>query len=347
MHPARLWRPLGQQIGESKANSIQCRLCSHFCKIHPDEIGRCGVRKNVKGELKTLVYSKIAAANLDPVEKKPLYHFMPGTNTFSFGTAGCNLSCSFCQNYSISVMPRVTGKVTGEMSRPDQLVALALESGAKSISYTYSEPTVFFELMADTAELAIKKGLKNIMVSNGFQSPECLAELKDLIHACNIDLKAATESFYSNICGAHIRPVLNNLKTIRKMGWWLEVTTLIVPDENDKDEELKTLARFINDELGSDTPWHISRFHPTYKMQGHEPTPPETLEYASVIGKAAGLNYVYVGNVHGHKGRDTLCPSCGYTVIERNSYIAAPRDYSQCPSCKKPIAGIWSSNDSR
>jgi pyruvate formate lyase activating enzyme len=346
MHPARLWRPLGETGGSAPVN-IRCRLCNHLCNIAPDETGLCGVRKNVGGKLFTLVHDKVAAANLDPVEKKPLYHFLPGTNTFSFGTAGCNLACSFCQNYSLSTTPRLTGNITGQLTRPERIVALAIESGAKSIAYTYSEPTVFFELMAETAELAIQHGLKNIMVSNGFQSPECLAELKDLIHACNIDLKAATESFYHTICNAHIRPVLRNLKTIRDMGWWLEVTTLLVPGENDSKDEIETLARFINDELGSDTPWHISRFHPTYKMQDHVATPLEALEQAAAIGKKAGLHYVYVGNIHGHEGRDTQCPTCGCTVIRRKSYTAAKNDYSHCPACKAHIAGVWSTNDLR
>ncbi|OBQ55758.1 AmmeMemoRadiSam system radical SAM enzyme [Halodesulfovibrio spirochaetisodalis] len=346
MHPARLWRPL-EKADHSEYADVKCRLCSHFCTIAPEHIGLCGVRKNVNGKLYTLVYDRVAAANLDPVEKKPLYHFLPGTNTFSFGTVGCNLACSFCQNYSLSTAPRLTGQITGQMTKPEQIVALALESGAKSISYTYSEPTVFFELMAETAEIAIQHGLKNIIVSNGYQSPECLEELKDLIHACNIDLKAATESFYHSICKAHIRPVLRNLKTIRDMGWWMEVTTLLVPGENDDKEEIATLARFINDELGSDTPWHLSRFHPTYKMQDHIATPLEDLERAAAIGKDAGLHYVYVGNVHGHGGRDTLCPACGCTVIRRKSYTAAKNDYSHCPTCKADIAGIWSTNDPR
>ncbi|WP_027361049.1 AmmeMemoRadiSam system radical SAM enzyme [Halodesulfovibrio aestuarii] len=346
MHLARLWRPLGKSEDSAPTN-VQCRLCSHFCNIAPDHTGICGVRKNINGKLFTLVFDKVAAANLDPVEKKPLYHFLPGTNTFSFGTVGCNLSCSFCQNYSLSTTPRLTGCITGQLTKPEHIIELALESGAESIAYTYSEPTIFFELMAETAALAIKHGLKNIMVSNGFQSPECLAELKDLIHACNIDLKAASESFYHTICGAHIRPVLQNLKTIRKMGWWLEVTTLVIPEENDNKEELTTIARFINEELGSDTPWHISRFYPTYKMQNHFPTPLETLEQAADIGKKAGLHYVYIGNVQGHNGRDTHCPECGHTVIPRKGYTAAKGDYSTCPTCKAKIAGIWSTHDSR
>ncbi|SIN74168.1 AmmeMemoRadiSam system radical SAM enzyme [Halodesulfovibrio marinisediminis] len=346
MHPARLWKTLGKSDGTTPVN-VQCRLCSHFCNIAPDTTGKCGVRKNVDGKLYTLVFDKVAAANLDPIEKKPLYHFLPGTTSFSFGTVGCNLTCSFCQNYTLSTTPRLTGQILGQHTKPERLVELALESGAQSISYTYSEPTIFFELVEATAKLAIKHGLKNILVSNGFQSPECLAELKDLIHACNIDLKGATESFYSDICGAHIRPVLRNLKIIREMDWWLEVTTLVIPDENDDEKELSTIARFINDELGSDTPWHISRFHPAYKMQNRIPTPIETLRKAAAIGKEAGLNYVYLGNIPGREGRDTLCPKCGAIVIERKGYSAARGDYSKCPTCDTPIPGVWSIHDSR
>lgn len=346
MHPAKLWRPLGKSDGTTPVN-VQCRLCSHFCNIAPDTTGKCGVRKNVNGELYTLVFDKVAATNLDPIEKKPLFHFLPGTNSFSFGTVGCNLSCSFCQNYSLSTTPRLTGKIYGQQTSPERLVELALETGAESIAYTYSEPTIFFELVEETAKLAIKHGLKNILVSNGFQSPECLEALKDIIHACNIDLKGATESFYANVCGAHLNPVLRNLKTIREMGWWLEVTTLVIPDENDDRNELETIARFINDELGSDTPWHISRFHPTYKMLDNIPTPLKTLEEAAAIGKKAGLNYVYIGNVSGHDWHDTKCPKCGSIVIERKGYSAARGNYSTCPSCNASIAGVWSTHDPR
>lgn len=334
MHPAALWKPLADGL-------VLCRLCSHFCRIEDGRRGLCGVRVNKAGALYTLAYDRVAAAHLDPVEKKPLYHFLPGSLTFSFGTMGCNMSCSFCQNYSLSQPPRQGREVAGEQVTPEGLIEAAKRSGAASISYTYSEPTIFFELMRDTATLAHPAGLKNIMVSNGFQSRQCLDALSGLIDAVNIDLKAMNRDFYERVCGAKLAPVLKNLIHMRNLGWWIEVTTLLIPGVNDADEELKELADFLAKELGVDTPWHISRFHPDFAMQDTPPTPLDRLERAYALGREAGLRYVYVGNVASNARNNTACPACGETVIEREGMglRSARTTGGRCPACDAPIAG--------
>jgi len=334
MHKARLWKSL-------KDGALQCRLCSHFCMIEPGGRGKCGVRINRGGELFTLTYDRAAAINIDPVEKKPLYHFLPGSRTFSFGTMGCNLGCSFCQNYSLSQPPREGSPVQGHPVDPEHLVEAAIEGGCRSISYTYSEPTVFFELMQDTARLAKQNGLANIMVSNGFMSPECLEELAPLIDAANIDLKAFTPEFYERVCDARLEPVKKNLARMRELGWWIEVTTLVIPGLNDDLEELEAMAAFIVGELGPETPWHLSRFHPDYKLQDRPPTPVATLEKAWVIGRRAGLQFVYVGNLPGNAHNSTVCPGCGRTAIERAGFTAlgGTLEDGKCSACGAELAG--------
>ncbi len=340
IHEARLWKPL-------KDGVVHCRLCSHFCVIKPAERGLCGVRENRDGKLFTLVYGLPAAMNVDPVEKKPLYHFLPGTRTFSFGTMGCNMSCTFCQNADLSQPPRLGRKITGHSAEPEDLVAAALESGAKSISYTYSEPTIFFELVEDTARLARTRGLKNILVTNGFMSPECLdacgPSLSGLIQAANVDLKAFTEDYYRERCGARLAPVLANLKHMRELGWWIELTTLLIPGLNDDPDELSALAAFINTELGPDTPWHLSRFHPDYKLLDRPVTPHETLIKAREVGWAAGLRYVYIGNASGPGFGDTVCPACKALVLGRDGFRSQPGGLpdGQCPACGESIPGVW------
>lgn len=336
MSNAILWRP-------QKNQKVQCMACSHFCVIDPGERGLCGVRENREGEMHTLVRNKVAALNLDPIEKKPLFHFLPGTLSLSLGTMGCNLSCLFCQNYSLSQSARQNKPIEGETITPDRIISLAGEYFAASISYTYSEPTVFIELVMDTARPAKEKGLKNIIVSNGFQSPDCLREMNGYFDAANIDLKAFTEKFYQEYCGAKLKPVLKNLAKIREMGWWLEVTTLIIPGLNDSRKELKQMAEFIFRELGSDTPWHISRFHPTFKMTNIKSTPIETLENAWEIGREQGLKFVYTGNVPGHRAENTYCPACQKQVIKRTGFeIKSSHIKDQCCSfCGEKISGVW------
>ncbi len=335
MHPAKLWKPLHD-------GTVQCRLCAHTCVIHPGAHGFCGVRHNVEGQLRTCVGRCIAAANLDPIEKKPLYHVLPATTTFSFGTMGCNFSCSFCQNHTLSAPPREGRKVCGQCASGEVLVHEALRSGARSVAYTYNEPTVFFELMEETALCAREHGLLNIMVSNGYQSTETLNALDGLIAACNIDLKAFSDEFYKEYCGASLAPVLRNLKAIVRMGWWLEITTLLIPDANDDARELRDMAQFIRDELGANVPWHISRFHPAYHLTDRPATAPEALERAWSIGKEAGLSFVYIGNLHGHPSEHTACPSCGNIVIRRTGYRAKPTDIPACSTCGTTIPGLWS-----
>lgn len=313
MDEARLWKPLQDE-------KVHCRLCAHYCVIPEGDRGICGVRVNRQGKLYTLVRDTVAALNLDPVEKKPLYHFFPGTRTLSLGTMGCNLSCSFCQNFSLSHPPRAGKPVRGERVRGEDVVDLALRSKAASISYTYSEPTIFFELVEDIATRAREQGLRNIIVSNGFQSRACLDAWGPLIDAANIDLKAFTERFYTDVCGARLQPVLDNLKTIRGLGWWLEVTTLLIPGLNDDPGELRAMADFIHRELGAETPWHLSRFHPDHTMLDRPATPPETLKSAWEIGKEAGLSHVYVGNMTGVAGEGTDCSACGTTLLRRNGF---------------------------
>lgn len=337
MHPAKLWIP-------RKDNAVQCRLCSHFCRIEDKEYGLCGVRVNEAGELYSLVYDKVAAANVDPIEKKPLFHFLPGSWSFSIGTMGCNLACTFCQNDSLSQGPKKTHHISGQHIPPEQIVQAAIKHGCQSISYTYSEPTIFFELMYDTSVLARQSGLKNVLVSNGFMSKDCIMELSPYADAINVDLKAFTDEFYSTYCQARLRPVLRNLKTIMEQGWWLEVTTLIIPGLNDSRSELQEMVNFLVAELGPDVPWHISRFHPAYLMQNRGPTPVGTLEMAYDLGKQAGLKYVYLGNVPGHNSETTMCPECGQPVIKRRAFTLGPANMKgqTCANCGAEIAGVFS-----
>ncbi|WP_419786916.1 AmmeMemoRadiSam system radical SAM enzyme [Pseudodesulfovibrio sp.] len=336
MMEARLWEPL-------KNETVTCRLCNHFCAIRPGERGKCGVRENRNGTLYAINYGQIAAVNLDPVEKKPLYHFQPGSRTFSFATMGCNFRCTFCQNWTLSQPPSEDGRIEGRAATPEQLVAEAVRLGAASISYTYSEPTIFFELMQDTARLARAQGLKNIMVSNGFMSRECLDELRPDIDAINVDLKCFTESFYEELTGARLAPVLNNLKYIKHtLGWWLEVTTLLIPGKNDSPAELDRLTDFLATEIGTDTPWHISRFHPDYRLTDCGATGRDSLEAAYAMGKSKGLEFVYIGNLPGANRQQTLCPGCGAMLVDRSGFTASGSlvREGRCPHCGHTVAGV-------
>lgn len=339
MMDAALWRP-------GKDGAVHCELCNHFCTVAPGARGKCGVRENRGGRLMSLVADRVAAINMDPIEKKPLYHFLPGSTSLSIGTMGCNMSCSFCQNHALSMPPkdgRPVSESWGQAITPAQLVTLAKDYGAASISYTYNEPTVFFELVEPTARLAADKGLKNVLVSNGFMSAACLKRLEGPIHAANVDLKAFSDDFYRDLCQARLQPVLDNLRAIKAMGWWLEVTTLLIPGLNDSDAELQALAGFIHDELGPETPWHVSRFHPTYRLTDRGPTPPERLKAALVIGTTAKLRHVYVGNLPTLEGQNTLCPSCGCTCLDRSGFTVRHNGTNQgaCPTCGQGLAGVW------
>ena len=333
MKEALLYQKLDQ-------NQVQCQLCAHFCIIANGKKGLCQVRENCDGTLYTLVYGRTVSAHIDPIEKKPLHHFYPGSRAFSIGTPGCNFRCAWCQNWEISQMPREQHFITGEELSPADIVVAADKSTCQSIAYTYTEPTIFFEYNYDTARLARKAGLANIYVSNGYMSAEMLDLFYPWLDAANIDLKAFRDGTYRKYTGARLQPVLDSLKKLSVCGIWLEVTTLVIPGVNDNVDELRDIAEFIATELGTDTPWHVSRFFPQYKMEHISPTPPEVLRQAVEIGHKAGLKYVYIGNVGGEV--NTYCPACGTLLIRRNRYEINNQvgKGSCCPHCGEPIAGV-------
>ncbi len=324
-----------------EAAYVRCHLCSHRCTIPAGRRGICQVRENHNGTLSTLVYGRTITQSADPVEKKPLFHFQPGSATYSLATAGCNVHCAFCQNWQISQMPREQDRILGSDATPEAIVASALQSGCSSIAYTYSEPTIFFEYAHDIARCAQQHGLANVLISNGYQTPETLQMLRSWLAAANIDLKAFSDHFYRRIIGARLQPVLDTLRFLKRCDIWLEVTTLIIPTLNDSDAELRAIARFICQELGSETPWHASRFYPTYKLTNIPPTPLATIQRARRIGMEEGLSYVYSGNAPGDAGEQTVCPHCGTLLLERHGVrlIASHLHDGCCPRCQIPIAG--------
>ncbi len=321
---------------------VRCVLCNHRCLIKSEEKGICGFRENRKGTLISLVYGKVIARHVDPIEKKPLFHFLPGSQSYSVATAGCNFRCRFCQNADISQMPSDHDRIWGEDMSPENIVQEALGSRSATIAYTYTEPTIYYELAADTARLAVKQGLKNVFVSNGYMTEECLKDLSPDLHGANVDLKAFSNRFYRDQCGAKLEPVLRTLESMNQRGIWLEVTTLVISGLNDDPEELKGIARFLAD-LDPNIPWHISRFHPTYLLTDRPPTPPGTLRAARDIGYEAGLKYVYTGNLPGDEGEKTFCHSCGELLIDRFGFSIARFDVEKgrCPKCKAEIPGVW------
>ncbi|MCS7150068.1 MAG: AmmeMemoRadiSam system radical SAM enzyme [Caldimicrobium sp.] len=333
---------LYETLEESK---VRCHLCNHRCVIPPGKRGLCGVRQNEEGILYSLVYGKVIAQHIDPIEKKPLYHFLPGSFSYSISTVGCNFRCSFCQNYEISQYPHLhPNDIPGKPLSPKDIVKATLHSASKSISYTYTEPTIFFEYALDCAKLAVKEGLKNVFVSNGYMTKEAIDVIKPYLHGINVDLKAFTEGFYQRLCKAKLNPVLENLKYLKKSQIWVEVTTLIIPGENDEEEELRNIARFIRDELGPETPWHITRFYPHFKMLNKPYTSLETLQKAYFIGKEEGLYYLYIGNVPGNETENTFCPKCNTLIIERYGFSVIRNNLKEgaCPNCGFKIDGIWS-----
>ena len=325
-------------------NKVKCNLCSHRCVITDGRRGICSVRENQGGILQTLVYGKLIARHIDPIEKKPLFHFLPGTLSYSIATVGCNFRCQFCQNADIAQMPADhSGMIRGETCQPSEVVAAAARDGCRSISYTYTEPTVFFEFAYKSAKLAFEKGLRNVFVTNGYMTAEALEMITPYLDAANVDLKAFTDKYYKDLCGARLKHVQETLKLMKTNGIFVEVTTLIVPGLNDDPGELKDLAAFIAQDLGVDTPWHISRFHPTYKLIDRAPTPVKTLTTARKIGLKAGLRYVYTGNVPGLAAENTFCYSCGEMVIERRGFQVGKLRIKngQCEKCGAQIDGMW------
>jgi pyruvate formate lyase activating enzyme len=278
-------------------NYVKCYLCPHNCKIAESKFGICGVRQNIEGNLYTHVYGKVIATHVDPIEKKPLYHFLPATNSYSIATPGCNFKCGFCQNWQISQYnSNKIFKYDGLEMSPEDIVKAAILNNCKSISYTYTEPTIFFEYAYDTAKIAKMRNLKNVFVTNGFISKEAIDKIKPYLDAANIDLKSFRDEFYKKVCKARLEPVLETIKTMHKKGIWIEITTLVVPEQNDSEEELNDIAKFIAG-ISKDIPWHISRFHPNYQFSNIEATPIETIKMAEEIGKNHGLKYIHLGNV--------------------------------------------------
>jgi pyruvate formate lyase activating enzyme len=322
--------------------TVVCALCAHRCVIAPGKYGVCGVRENRGGRLETHVYGEVIAAHVDPIEKKPFFHFLPGTTAFSIATVGCNFRCAFCQNWEISQSStKNEAGAEGQPLPPEDVVRNALKQGCRSVSYTYTEPTIFFEYAYDTAKLAKQAGLANHFVTNGYITAEALEAIEPYLDAANVDLKAFREETYKTVCRARLAPVLDSIRLMKKLGIWVEITTLVVPGLNDGDRELEDIAGFVAG-VDPDIPWHISRFHPDYRYTEARPTPVETLRRAFAVGKRAGLRYVYIGNVMG-EGDSTLCPQCQRPVIRRHGFMVDENVVrgGKCPYCGSLIAGVF------
>jgi len=328
---------LYEKAGDGK---VQCCLCSHRCKIAPGKRGICAVRENIDGTLYSLVYGKVIAQHVDPIEKKPLFNFHPGSKSYSIATVGCNFSCLHCQNYDISQFPRKHQIIPGDEITPEQVVQAAEKAGCRRICYTYTEPTIFFEFAYDCAKLAREKGIKNVFVSNGYTTPEATRIIAPYLDANNIDLKG-DDSFYKKLCSAKLQPVLDTIKLMKELGVWVELTTLIIPTYNDSEDFLKWAAGFIKS-VSADIPWHVTQFYPTYKLLDQPRTPVKTLRMARDIGLKTGLKYVYEGNVPGEGGENTYCHSCGDVLIERVGYTlgAIKIKNSQCIKCGTGVSGV-------
>jgi len=321
---------------------IRCKICPKECVIDDRERGYCGVRENSQGTYYTLVHSKPCSLASDPIEKKPFFHFLPGTLAFSMATVGCNMDCKYCQNWQISqIRPEQSSNYH---ITPENMVDLAIEYNCPSIAYTYTEPVVFYEYMFDIAKAAQKRGIRNVMITNGYILPEPMEALLPYLDGVKIDLKSYSEKFYKEICDGELKPVLDTIKQIHKDGTWLEIVYLVVPTLNDSEEELRALSNWIFNEVGPDVPVHFSRFHPQYKLTNLPPTPVKTLEMAADITSDAGMKFVYVGNVAGDERERTYCPTCGKLLIYRIGYMISQNNIEngKCNECKTPIPGVWS-----
>ena len=333
---AYLYKPLNEK-------KVKCNLCNHRCVIKNGRRGICGVRENQEGTLKTLVYGKLIASSIDPIEKKPLFHFFPGSLSYSIATVGCNFKCLFCQNADIAQMPSDhDGMIMGDFVTPEDIVDAAEKGNCKSIAYTYTEPTVYFEFAYDTAKIAHEKGIQNVFVTNGYMTSEALEMISPYLDAANVDLKAFNEKFYKEICKAKLEHVKETLKLMKSLGIFVEVTTLLIPGLNDDKHELEMLAEFLVKSLGPETPWHISRFHPTYKLLDRPSTPVETLVMAREIGIKSGLKYVYTGNVPGDNGENTFCYKCKNMLIDRWGFDVRKNliKNGKCTHCGANIDGV-------
>ncbi len=328
---------LYEKLGKDK---VHCFLCAHNCRIEDGKFGFCGVRKNEGGVLYSYIYGELIASNIDPIEKKPLYHFLPGTLSYSIAAIGCNFHCGFCQNWQISQASAKDGASGGVKMNPERVVKEAEKHSCKSIAYTYTEPTIFFEYAYDTAKLAKEAGLYNVFVTNGYMTEEAIGMIAPYLDAANVDLKSFNNDFYTRICKGRLEPVLNSIRFMKKNNIWVEITTLIIPGENDSDEELSQIAEFIAG-IDKDIPWHISRFHPDYKFLNTGATPLETLRKAEGIAKKAGLRYVYLGNVS--EDTNTYCHKCGELLIKRTGFSVIENriEKGACPSCGAVIKGLF------
>jgi len=323
-----------------KNKRVQCQNCAHYCVISPGDRGICKVRENKAGQLYSLNYGKAVACHIDPIEKKPFFHFLPGSHSLSIATVGCNFSCEWCQNADISQRPQLTGEIIGQELLPKEIVKMAKENNLPSISYTYTEPTIFLEYALDTMKLAKKEGIKNNWVTNGFLSKEALKTISPCLDAANVDLKSWSDEFYKKYCNGRLQPILDTLVGFKKRKIWVEVTTLIIPTLNDNEKWFKEIANFIKKELGAETPWHVTQFSGfiSWKMRHLPDTPIETIEKAYKIGKKAGLKYVYTGNMPGLPSEDTFCPKCQALAIDRTSYIIHRYDKNgKCLKCNERL----------
>ncbi len=320
---------------------VKCLLCAQECVIMPGERGRCRARINAGGKLRSLVYGRPVSVHIDPIEKKPLYHFLPGEQAFSLATAGCPLSCKFCQNWEIS-QARPEDFDSGYI-KPESIVDSAAQRKVPVIAFTYNEPTVFTEYLTDIARAAKKQGVRCVLISCGFMNEAPLEEMCDVLDAIKIDLKGFSESFYEDVCGAKLKPVLRSIKKVHERGVHLEIVNLVVPTLNDSEKMLVELCKWVAGEIGPDAPLHFTRFHPDYQMPNLPPTPLSTLERAYAIAKENGIRYPYVGNYPRHPGNNTYCPKCGKAVIERVGFfiVAKHMENGRCAFCKEPLSGVW------
>lgn len=324
-------------------NRVACRLCHHHCHIKDGRRGLCGVRENQGGTLYSMVYGKLVSENSDPIEKKPLFHVLPGSRSYSISTVGCNFRCEHCQNYRISQYPHTHGAdIIGQDRTALDVVRAAEQGGCASISYTYVEPTIFYEFAYDCAVLAHERRIKNVFVSNGYMGHEVTRHLAPVLDGINIDVKGFTEKFYKQVCKARLAPVLENVRLMHELGVWVEVTTLIIPGWNDSADELRDIARFIKG-VDPAIPWHVTAFYPTFKMLDRPPTPVTSLKKAREIGFEEGLRFVYEGNIPGEGGENTLCPSCNAELINRYGFRVMENRLTngQCGTCGETIEGVW------
>ncbi len=333
--PARHWKSIG-------GNKVKCLLCPRHCEVDPGRRGECGVRENRAGAYFTLDQNRIASLHIDPIEKKPLFHFLPGAKALSLAAPGCNFHCKFCQNWQIS--QSAPEDLECQPIPPAQIARLALAQNTQCIAYTYSEPVVYYELMFDTSEAARRAGVRNVMISNGSIEPGPMRELCEVLDAVKVDFKSFRQKLYREICAGDLRPVLDTMRLVHSLGKWLEIVVLIIPTLNDSPEECRDLCKWVLDNLGPDVPVHFSRFTPNYKLRNLPATPVKRLETHAEIAREAGIHYAYVGNVPGHRLENTYCPQCSEMVISRYGFEAENRlkPGGKCPKCGQAIPGVWS-----